>query len=529
MVRVHEGGHDFLSRVHHSAPCFIRYTVCMHKVLKFVRSRTKTAILILLVIGTVIFNAATGDDGPQWTTDTVTTGTVRQIVSVSGAVDAVGHADLGFPITGTIESIAVAEGDTVTKGQTLATLVHTGLEADYQEARAALLIAEADRAELISGQTPEELRVSQTNAEIAREELARVTREQDERVTNARRTLLSSDLEARPNRGDNGDIAPTITGTYTCGEGTYLLDIFSSRARSGYSYTVSGLERGTYTAYTETSAPLGSCGLRIQFAAGESYSPTTWTIAIPNTGGASYTANLNAYNLAVTQRENLIREAEQRLALAEQTLARDTAVPRSEARTRAEATVLQAQARLNAIQAQIDDHVITAPFDGTITHIEPVVGETVSNAPVITMVSPEAFTLTALIPEIDITKILPGQKAEVLFDARAQEILPATVTFISPLAKEIDGVSYFEATLVLDTDVPWMRGGLNADIDILIEVRESVTRLPKRYVTEENGVATVRIPHKDKAVSIPVEIVFSGNDGFVEIKGLPEGTTVIAP
>lgn len=501
----------------------------MHTVLTFVRSRTKTAILILLITGAVVFNVIQGDDAPLWTTETVSVGSVRQIVSISGTVDAVGHADLSFPITGIVESVSVQEGDAVTKGETLATLVHTGLKAEYQQARAALLIAEADQAELLTGQTPEEFRVSQTNVEIAREELERVTREQNERVANAYRTLLSSDLEARPRRGDNGDIPPVVTGTYTCGEGTYYLDIFASRSRSGYSYTLSGLERGTYAAYSETSAPMGSCGLYIQFAQGESYNPTTWVVTIPNTAGASYTTNLNTYNLALTQRSNLIREAEQKLALAEQRLALDTATPRDEARTRAEAAVLQAKARLDAIQAQIDDHIITAPFDGTITHIEPVAGETVSNAPVITMISPNAFTLTALIPEIDITKIDPGQKAEVLFDARPQEILTATVSFISPLAKQIDGVSYFEATLVLDTKVPWMRGGLNADIDILIDSTGSVTRLPKRYVTEVDGTATVLIPHKNKAVPIPIEVGFRGNDGYVEIKGLSEGTVVIAP
>lgn len=502
----------------------------MQSLRNFLRARIVYVAVGILVVIAVIFTVRAGNELPDWTTDTVTVGSVQNLVSVSGIIDAVESAELAFSVGGTLESVSVKEGDVVTKGQVLATLSHNDLKAEYQDAYGALLVAEADLRELVTGLRPEERDIAKTTAEIAREDLVRVTKEYDERVASAYRTLLSTDLEARPEYNGNDDTPPTITGTYTCGkEGSYILEMFQSGASSGYSYRLSGLESGTETAYTESSAPMGDCGLMIQFAVGESYGSSSWEIAVPNTGSASYVTNLNAYNLALTQRENAIREAEQKLTLAEQNETLDTASPRGEALSREEARVLQAQARLSSVRAQIEKQVLKAPFDGTISHIDAVPGESVGSTPLVTMVSDNAFALTALIPEIDVTKITIGQKAQVVFDARQDESLPATITFISPLAREIDGVSYFEAKLVLDGDISWLRSGLNADIDIIIEERQDVTRIPKRYLVGEGDSYTVLVPEGTETASRSVTVSFSGNDGFVAVEGIDPGTTVIAP
>lgn len=496
---------------------------------KFFRRRI-VYISIAIIIGIIaIISIRSGNSAPTWITDTVSQGSVRNIISVSGNVDAINTAELAFPTGGILESVNVKEGDIVTKGQTLATLSHHDLNADYQDAYASVLIAEANRDELINGKRSEERDVSKTTTDIAKEDLIRITNEQNNRVQNAYRTLLSTDLEVRPEDESASSVAPIISGSYTCTEGIYTIDLYRSGASSGYSYHLSGLESGTYTAYTESSSLLGTCGLSLQLISGETYGNSTWFIEIPNTESDSYVGNLNAFNLAITQRENAIREAEQKVTLAEQNNTLDTAAPRAEALSREEAQVLQSKARLAVVSSQIQDHVLVAPFSGTVTNIEPVVGESVGTAPVVTMIANDAFALTALIPEIDITRIRIGQKAEVVFDARDEETLPATLIFISPLAEEIDGVSYFEAKLVLDNTVDWLRSGLNADIDIIVDTRDNVSRIPRRFLKEENGSYTVLIPDGKNTKPVSVTVPFIGNDGYVEVAGLDTGVTIVAP
>jgi HlyD family secretion protein len=484
--------------------------------------------LCIIGIGTFVWGT-TRSHAPTWTTATVDQGVVQNTIAVSGAVDAVDTADLTFPIGGTLASINVAEGNFVTKGQLLATLLQADVQADLQDAKASLLIAQSDYNELMSGISAEKRDVGQTTVDIAKENLIRVTNDQNSRVESAYHTLLSTDLEMRPAKNDTDDVAPTITGTYMCSEGTYTLDVFRSSAQSGYSYHLSGIEGGTFTAFTESSAPLGTCGLAIQFASEENYSTGTWFIDIPNMQSTSYVTNQNAYNIALTARTNAIHEAEQKLTLAKQQQTLEIAAPRDEEIARANARILQAKSRVAGVTAKINDRILIAPFDGTVTNIEAVVGEAVGTTPIITMVSENSFALTALIPEIDITKIHTGQKANIVFDARQDETLVASIIFISPLAKAIDGVSYFEAKLVLDESVDWLRSGLNADIEIIIEQHENVTRIPERFLSTENNEHFVLFPNGEETKKIPVSVEFEGNDGYVQVSEINTGDTIIAP
>ena len=488
-------------------------------------------VVVLLCLMGLFFLMRNGKDADNLVTGKVDTGTVSHIISVSGTMDATRAAELAFVIPGVLEEIFVTEGKQVQAGDALASIEHDDLKADYKSVRASLMVALADQGELIEGITPEARAVAETNVEIARKNLERVTAEQTKLVDNAYRTLLSSGLEAVPEDKNGNYTAPTITGTYTCDpEGSYVLDIYRSGADSGYSFTLSGIESGgTYSVFTDAPSPFGTCGLLIQFTEGDRYANSKWTIEIPNKNSSAYLTNLNTYNLLNTQKNNAIEAATQQLSLAEQTLSLETATPRTESLSRAEAKVLQAQAQLEKVRAQIDDHILTAPFDGFITNVELVEGESVGTTPVITMISSEEFELTALIPEIDITKISVGQAAEIVFDAKANEILSGQISFISPLAKEIGGVSYFEAKLILLSEVDWLRSGLNADIDIILEERDNVLRLPKRFLMQENDSYYVQTLTGEMTQKKEVQVEFMGNDGYAEITGLNEGDTVVAP
>ena len=70
-------------------------------------------------------------------------------------------------------------------------------------------------------------------------------------------------------------------------QSTYLAQILTQVSRIGWV----GLEAGTYNAFTSQPGPFGNCGLSLQFAAGNSYNNSSWTISIPNPEGANYVAN----------------------------------------------------------------------------------------------------------------------------------------------------------------------------------------------------------------------------------------------
>lgn len=488
-------------------------------------------VLVLVLVALAVFSGARSSNNDV-VTATVDRGNVEAVIAISGFVESKNTADLAFPTTGKVTEVFVDEGAEVKAGEVLATLASDQLVAERNEALAALRLAEAQYDETVAGPTSETRTVSATKIQNARANLAQITDEYDKRVTNALRTLLSTDLEARAVSPQESATPPTITGTYTCdSEGTYTLEAYNSGAPSGYSYTLKGLSTGSYPAYTDQPASLDGCGLYIQFADGDNYGNSEWTISIPNTRSSYYVTNKNAYELALKQQASAVAAAENALDLALKEADLTLADARTEVVSQRQAAINQAYARIAAIDARLVDRSIVAPFDSVVTDVSILTGETASLEPVITVLADGGFELTARVPEIDITHVGPGQRAAVSFDAKKDETYPGTITFVSPVATEIDGVAYFKTTVELDETPSWIRAGLNADIDITLESTEDTLRIPERFlITEGPNTYVLKATAKGGSEKTMIGIEFTGNDGYVAVSsGLTEGDTVIAP
>lgn len=76
-----------------------------------------------------------------------TSGTQRQTVAATGTIQPAQRADLSFGVSGEVTGVLVAEGDTVTAGQVLATVDDELLRAEVDAAEATLDAVEARRAD----------------------------------------------------------------------------------------------------------------------------------------------------------------------------------------------------------------------------------------------------------------------------------------------------------------------------------------------------------------------------------------------
>jgi multidrug efflux pump subunit AcrA (membrane-fusion protein) len=73
----------------------------------------------------------------------VTTGTMQQTVATSGTIQPGEQADLDFAVSGDVTAVKVTAGDTVTKGEVLATVDSAALQAQVEAAQASLTAAQA--------------------------------------------------------------------------------------------------------------------------------------------------------------------------------------------------------------------------------------------------------------------------------------------------------------------------------------------------------------------------------------------------
>jgi len=98
---------------------------------------------VIAVVGVGYAAYAASADSTSYRTASATIGDVEQTLDVSGSVEPAGRADLAFATAGTVETITVTAGDTVSAGTVLGTLDATGLRKELQQARSTLAKARA--------------------------------------------------------------------------------------------------------------------------------------------------------------------------------------------------------------------------------------------------------------------------------------------------------------------------------------------------------------------------------------------------
>jgi multidrug efflux pump subunit AcrA (membrane-fusion protein) len=118
----------------------------------WVRVVSVSAVVVLLAVaGTGVYwfgfrndSATAADAGSTTTTVTASTTTFEQSVSATGTLTPAVQEDVSFAVSGTVTSVDVAAGDTVTAGQQLATVDTLQLNADLLSAKSDLVSAQAE-------------------------------------------------------------------------------------------------------------------------------------------------------------------------------------------------------------------------------------------------------------------------------------------------------------------------------------------------------------------------------------------------
>jgi len=489
-------------------------------------------ILTILVVGAVLlfgYQKFVPDSKINNDYYTVSMGEISDTVSMSGKIEAKDIARLGFSVPGIIQTIYKEEGEVVDEGEVVASLTSNVMVAEYNTALEQVQFQRERKNELVRGPIQEKQKVARANVLLAKADLQKVEEEYGQALINARKSLLSGSLAAYPLDEDNDDVPPVISGNYSCEEeGSYMIDIFASQSQSGYSYRLSGLASGTFSANAVTPAPLGDCGLYILFDDDEKYRKETWEVAIPNKRGANYLALKNSYDAVLAEYQSALRLAKESVLLSEgeEELINASASPEEIAQM--DATIDESLARMVVYEAKIADYTIRSPFDGVVSAVDMKVGEPVSNNHTVTIINEGKYDLIARIPEVDIQRVSVGDRVEVSFDAADHKIFPAKVAIISPVSMNIGGVSYYEAKITMSEEPDWLREGLNADIKIVVEEKKDVLVVPERFIINEDDTTKVLVKDKDTSRSVEVEVGVSGG-GMIEVIGLSQGTEVYLP
>jgi HlyD family secretion protein len=166
-----------------------------------------------------------------------------------------------------------------------------------------------------------------------------------------------------------------------------------------------------------------------------------------------------------------------------------------------------AKANVDALQAQIDLAVITAPFDGTISDVKLQTGDLVKPGTVaVQLVDLSRLFLDISISEVDINKIKIGQQIQLTFDAIQTKFYDGLVTEISAIGEANQEVIYYTVTCEIQNPDELIKPGMTAASTIAVSKVENVLTVPNRAVQTEGKSRYVTVVRENILTKIPIEL-----------------------
>lgn len=185
--------------------------------------------------------------------------------------------------------------------------------------------------------------------------------------------------------------------------------------------------------------------------------------------------------------------------------------------SQAEAQLAQAIAGIRAIEVQLEDTLVRAPFAGIITQkyanvgafVTPTTTASLTNSSTSTSIVAIAngLEIIAKVPEVDISQIKIGQEVEIVADAFPSEVFKGKVRLIAPEAIIEQNVTSFQVRVTLETGKDKLQSGMNTDLRFIGQKIDNALVVPTvAIVTQEGKIGLLVADEQGKPQFRPVTI-----------------------
>jgi RND family efflux transporter MFP subunit len=185
-----------------------------------------------------------------------------------------------------------------------------------------------------------------------------------------------------------------------------------------------------------------------------------------------------------------------------------------------------AKAALGAVEAQSQNTIIRAPFDGTVTERMHNPGDNVragDDDPILRLIDPKQVQVMVTLPVADTGRFVVGATARAVAEGRAQPDLLHVATRPAPES----GAKTVEITLAFDTPTE-LQPGTQVGVEIDAEQRSNVPLVPAIAVLRENPAQPVVVVAAGSvAERRPVAIGLVDGENIEILSGLKPGELII--
>ncbi|HUD02457.1 MAG TPA: efflux RND transporter periplasmic adaptor subunit [Candidatus Paceibacterota bacterium] len=495
------------------------------------------AVVILAIVGYYAF----ASHAPRYATAAVVRGSITQEASASGNVEAPTTIDLQFQNSGRLVSLGVDTGAKVSAGEVLARQDTSILSAQLAQAEAAVATQQANLASLLQGTRPEQLAVQETQVTNDQSALAQA----NQSVINAIQNAYTQSDDAVHNKVDQFFTNPqtsTPQVSFTSSNSQLISNVIADRESAGGMFPGWQTEVGSLGTSTDLSAAISEAQTNLTSVtqllsdanaalnnaiAGQSANQASITGWIANVAIAR--ANLNAAISALTSAVSAEQAAASALAKDQKSLALEQAGSTSATIDSQQAQVVQAEASVSVIKAQIAQTELVSPIDGVVTGVTGSVGETISPSVVVVSILPtSALQVNVNLSEDNIAGVAVGQPVSVSLDAFPSIVWQGTVAKIDPAETIIGGAVYYETTVMFDQPDARIKAGMTANVLIQTGAASSTLMVPASAIQTNDTSTFVEQYENGNITNQTVTTGLKSQSGMVEItSGLSEGELVV--
>lgn len=494
------------------------------KIFEFAKRKKIVVSILAIIVLVVIFNLARNkSDGLEDLK--IVRGDVVEVVAVTGKAKAVLSADLSFERTGRVSYAGGGVGTKVSSGEVLARLDQSDVLADIAQAEASLREAQVRLQEI--GRTSEsaylDAKINLT-AQI-RDSYAKV----DDAIRNnvdqffKNQRLATTYIEFSFVDGNTIYTFPLnqeLKGRI--GASRYELELLLQKWNNNLLSLDSSSDVSPYTEESKKVLNQARIFLDDVSMAANSLVATEY----------KYETTISGYKSAISSARGTVNTALTNLLNSQEKF---NSAPRQvggvgsfDAVLAQEARVAQARAQVESMQAVLQKTVLRSPITGTISKFDAKLGEIVSSgSQLISVISAGDMELEANVSEVNIGKVVRGNRAQIVFDAFPSEVFEGEIFFIDPAETLVDGIVNYKIKIRIIEPSSEIKSGLSADIRIKTEERKDVVKVPYFSVITRDGNYFVNKLENGSTIEVPVSIGLIGSDGFAEVlEGLSEGDTV---
>ena len=197
-----------------------------------------------------------------------------------------------------------------------------------------------------------------------------------------------------------------------------------------------------------------------------------------------------------------------------------------------DSNVARALAAIRLAQTELDKTILRAPFDGIVAEISTEVGEWTTPSPpalpvppVIDVLDPSSVYISAPMDEVDSAIVRVDQPARVTIDSHRELRFMGHVSRVAPYVLDFEAQNRtVEIEVELDDHDQILLPGTSADVEVILDIRDDVPRIPTATIMEGNQVLVLE---NDRLAQRQISVGLRNWDYTEVVDGLEPNTLVV--